>query len=299
MDALDALRESKLDGIKTTLDLLSDLQASLPEYVSKPRTGMHYGEQIKYVTWRFPTNDFKTLEVLHLTDVQFGHICCNIPQLLKYRDWILQKPNRYVLFGGDMIDAATVLSPGEPWENLFSPQRQLYKFCEIIAPLRARILGYVGGNHERRGIRTFGDLGITIATLLRIPYSAGQQFVSIEFGEWKQANPFKFFLYHGRGAARTPGAKLMMLYYTARELSGGAHVTLVGHLHDSLMKMATNRVYEEKQQRIVDRKVAMAMSSSFLEYFGSYAEVAGMSPSDLIMARTTIEAAGRWELTIR
>jgi len=298
MDALDALRQSKLDGIKTTLDILADLQASLPEYPMKPRTGMHYGEQIKYVSWRFPT-DYKTIEVLHLTDVQFGHICCNIPQLLKYRDWVLDKPNRYVLFGGDMIDAATVLSPGEPWENLFSPQRQLYKFCEIIAPLRPRILGYVGGNHERRGMRTFGDLGITIASLLRIPYSAGQQFVNIEFGEWTKLDPFKFFLYHGRGTARTPGAKMQMLSAVMKDLSGGAHVTLVGHLHDSMMKMATNRVYEEKQQRIVDKKIAGAMSSSFLEYFGSYAEVAGMSPSDLIMARTVIEAAGHWELTFR
>lgn len=298
MDALEALRESKLDGIKTTMEALADLYASLPEYVSKPRTGMHFGEQIKYVSWKFPA-DFKTIEVLHLTDVQFGHVCCNLPQLLKYIKWILEKPNRYVLFGGDMIDAATVLSPGEPWENLFSPQRQLYKFCEIIAPLRARILGYVGGNHERRGIRTFGDLGITIASLLRIPYSAGQQFINIECGEWKQTDPFKFFLYHGRGTARTPGAKLMMLYYCMRELSGGAHVTLVGHLHDSMMKMATNRVYDEKHQKITDKKIAGAMSSSFLEYFGSYAEVSGLSPSDLIMARTTIEASGHWELTIR
>lgn len=284
---------------RTTLDALRTLQNDLAEYHCQPVTGMQYGEQLKYVTWRFSPQDFKSIEVVHLTDTQFGHICCNVKQLIKYRDWVLEVPNRFVVFGGDMIDAANIFSPGEPWENLFSPQRQLFKFCELIAPLRPRILAYVGGNHERRGIKTFGDLGITIASLLRIPYSSGQQFINIQFGKHKAEMPFQFFLWHGRGAARTIGAKAMMIYYAMRELSGGAHVTLVGHLHSAQQVWATHRVHDREKNRIIDRKITGAMSSSFLDYFGSYSEVGGMSPSDIIMARTVIESDGKWMLTVR
>jgi hypothetical protein len=284
---------------RTTLDALRCLQERLPEYHCQPATGMHYGEQIKYVTWRFSQQEFKSIEVVHLTDTQFGHVCCNIKQLVKYRDWVLEVPNRFVFLGGDMIDAANIFSPGEPWENLFSPQRQLFKFCELLAPMRPRILGYCGGNHERRGIKTFGDLGVTIASLLRIPYSAGQQFINIQFGKHRADAPFQIFGWHGRGAARTVGAKAMMVYYAMRELSGGAHVTLVGHLHSALQLWATHRVHDRDKNRIMDRKITGAMSSSFLDYFGSYGEVGGMSPSDIIMARTVIESDGKWMLTVR
>lgn len=284
---------------RSTLDAMRELQASLPEYACEPQRGMVYGEQIKYVNWRFSPQDFKSIEVIHLTDTQFGHVCCNVKQLIKYRDWILEVPNRFVVLGGDMIDAANIFSPGEPWENFFSPQRQLFKFCELLAPLRARILAYVGGNHERRGVKTFGDLGVTIASLLRIPYSSGQQFVQIQYGKHTAAVPFQMFLWHGRGAARTYGAKTMMVYYAMRELSGGAHVTLVGHLHTALLVWGTHRIHDHERNRILDRKQAGAMSSSFLEYFGSYGEVGGMTPNDIIMARTLIFPDGKWELTVR
>lgn len=284
---------------RTTLDAMMELQHSLPEYHCEPQRGMVYGEQIKYVNWRFSPQEFKSIEVIHLTDTQFGHIGCNVKQLIKYRDWILEVPNRFVVFGGDMIDAANVFSPGEPWENFFAPQRQLFKFCEMMAPIRNRILGFVGGNHERRGIKTFGDLGITIASLLRVPYSSGQQFVNIQFGKHNAALPFQIFLWHGRGAAKTYGAKTNLVYQAMRELSGGAHVTLVGHLHTALMIWGTHRMHDPVKNRFYDRKQAGAMSSSFLEYFGGYAETAGMTPNDIIMARTTIFQDGKWELTVR
>ena len=277
---------------ETTLNRLRRVLDVEP-YQCKPQLGMLYGSEAKHVQWSF-ARTAAPLQILHLTDTQYGHVCCNVPKLIEYRDWVLRESNRYVLLGGDMIDAGHIFSPGQPWEQICEPQGQVYKFCELFAPLRPRILGYVGGNHERRTVKTFGDAGLLIASILQVPYSSGQQFVNIQFGAHK---PFRFFLWHGRGAARTPGAKLMMLYYAMRELSGGAHVTLVGHLHDAILKWATYR--DHQHDRIVDKKIVGAMSSSFLDYFGSYAEVAGMSPSDIIMARTNLEPDGKWELTVR
>jgi hypothetical protein len=280
-----------------TLTAVNEMQANLPEYEMQPVTGMHYDSQAKYLTWKFDTKRFPDgIEIIHLTDVQFGHICCNIKQVKAYMAWILSVPNRFVVLGGDMIDAANVLSVGSPYENLFDTQSQVYKFCELFAPLRARILGYCGGNHERRGVKTFGDLGVLIATLLRIPYSAGQQFVNINYGKHKK---FTIFLWHGRGAARTVGAKMMMVYYAMKELSGGAEVTLVGHLHTAMMTWATNRVHDETNNKVIDKKTAGAMSSSFLDYFGGYGEIAGMSPNDIIMARVDLTPNGKWGISIR
>ncbi len=286
----------KIELPVSTIDAIRQLQDALPEYECKPTLGMAYGEQNKYVTWKFDPKRFKNLEILHLTDTQCYHVCCNMKQLKTYLAWVLAEPNRYVVLGGDMIDSANVFSPGQPWENTCEPQRQVYQFCQLFAPIRHRILGYCGGNHERRGIKTFGDLGVLIATLLRIPYSSGQQFVNIEYGAHKK---FTIFLWHGRGNARTPGAKLMTIYYAMKELSGGAQVTLVGHLHTAMMLWSTNREHDVARNKVVDKKIAGAMSSSFLEYFGGYAETAGMSPNDCIMARVDLTPDGKWGLSIR
>jgi hypothetical protein len=41
------------------------------------------------------------------------------------------------------------------------------------------------------------------------------------------------------------------------------------------------------------------MSSSFLEHWGTYAEVMGMPAGDCQMWRLILEPGGHWELTLR
>ena len=72
---------------------------------------------------------------------------------------------------------------------------------------------------------------------------------------------------------------------------------LVGHLHDVVL------LFDWRQQRVGGRiklqKVAGIMSSSFLAYWNSYAEVAALPPSDTMMARAILERNGHWEVTLR
>src|SRR6185369_9150698 len=111
-------------------------------------TSMHYAEQSKYVTWSFPST-MERLELIHLTDVQFGHVTCKEDRLDEYLDWILDSPYRYILLGGDLVDAWAMWSPGSPFEQNANPQSQCYRFAAKFSRVRHRILGSVGGNHER------------------------------------------------------------------------------------------------------------------------------------------------------
>jgi len=278
----------------STLNALKRLRASLPEYLAEPSTGMHFGEQSKYVSWRFDSARFRSIEILHITDVQFGHVECCIHRVKEYINYVLAKPNRFVLLGGDLIDAATVMSPGTPWENLCGPQSQVYRFCELFAPLRARILGYVGGNHERRGLKTFGDLGVLIATLLQVPYSSGMQLIDIHYGNHR---PFKINLWHGIGSAQTKGAKAQMISRFMEK--GDAQLYLVGHLHDLLLLGGWRTLRKPGHNDVHIEKIFGGMSSSFLSFWGTYAEVAGLATSDVAMLRAVLDPTGGWEVTIR
>jgi hypothetical protein len=191
-----------------------------------------------------------------------------------------------------MVDAATVLSVGSPYENKFEPKEQLLKFVEVAMPFRHRILSYVGGNHEFRTSKTFGECGSVIATLLGIPYSNGIQMLDVHFGEHK---PFRVSTWHGAGSAKTKGAKLMMLHRFMSQ--GDSQLYLVGHLHDIVLTYDWRQI--RKNDDIKLEKICGVMSSSFLDFWGGYGERAGLTPSDTLMARVILEPTGRWETTLR
>jgi hypothetical protein len=263
------------------------------------RVNQSEGEEVKFVEYDF--NDRKRfpkppsqVELTHLTDMQYGSRNFQERRFIEYRDWMLASPNRFAFLGGDIIDAATVLSIASPYENTGEPIDQVKGVTKLLEPLasRGRILGYVGGNHERRTVKTFGDCGRLIAENLGVPYSRGVQLIDIQFGEHK---PFKVSLWHGSGSARTKGAKAQMVHRFMQQAD--SHVYLVGHLHDVVL------LFDWRQQRTAGRiklqKIAGIMSSSFQGYWNSYAEVAAMSPSDTMMARVILERDGKWEVTLR
>jgi hypothetical protein len=279
--------------VPATSNYLDRLHQGAPQNVLQMRGSMQYGDEYKYVTVNVDPKKFKDqIEILHITDTQFGHLCCNVNVMEEYFAWILKEPNRFVLFGGDMVDAATAISIASPYENTEEPQGQVFKFAERAMKIRHRVIGYVGGNHERRSAKTFGDLGHLIATLLKIPYSSGKQFIDIKYGEH---DAFKISLWHGGTGSRTKGAKMQMLHRFMSQ--GESQLYLVGHLHDAMMTFDWRE--RRKGGRIHLEKFAGVMSSSFLEHYGTYAEVSGMAPSGTLMWRTILEPNGHWELTAR
>lgn len=280
-----------------TDEFLGGITSLMQPTVPILQRGMQYDHQWKYLTWDFNgTEDefLPQLEIMHITDVQFGHKYCNIDRMIEYRDWILAEPQRYMVWGGDMVDAWAMHSPGLPWDQVAAPDSQVYRFCQTWAPARHRILGYVGGNHERRALKGFGDLGRLIAMMLGIPYSAGKQFVDIRFGNH---DPFKICLFHGNGSAQTKGAIANVVYKFM--MQGDSQLYLVGHLHQPVIIPEWREVRDQEHQKVRLEKIVGAMSSSFLETYGTYAETAGLRPGDVMMARAVLELNGKWEVTLR
>ncbi len=289
--SVEEVREPAIQQMAAPIESLVSRLVLKPNAFPMTTRMLMYGES-KWIQWDFTDSKFKTLELIQITDMQWGHITCKRERVREYRDWVLRAPNRYMIFTGDNVDSATMQSRGTTWENTGSPQQQLYEFCAEWAPARHRILGYVGGNHERRVLTTFGDLGITIAALLQIPYSRGIQLIDIKFGKH---NPFRISQWHGSGGARTKGTVAQALYRFASD--GDSQLYLMGHLHQPMI------IPFWKQRRGKDGikavKTVAAMGSSFLDTWGGYAEVAGYSPTDVLMPRAVLNVDGSWELTLK
>ena len=263
------------------------------------RIGQQEDEEIKLVEYdfndksRFPKQPLR-IELMMLTDLQIGSKGFQRKRFMEYRAWILDSPNRFVFLGGDIVDAATILSIASPYDNTGEPIDQVDEAVELLKPLSdaGRLLGYVGGNHERRTLKTWGDCGRLIARDLKVPYSRGVQLIDLRYAAH---NPFKVSLWHGSGSARTKGAKAQMIHRFMAQAD--SQVYLVGHLHDAMV------LFDWRQMRINGKiklqKIAGIMSSSFLTYWSSYAEVFAMPPSDTMMARIILEPSGHWEVTMK
>ena len=284
----------KLYDETTTLDLLNEVQSQLQDYEPRISQSMVIGGQARYLRWDFSNVKTETIELLQITDIQYGHKACAVEKLHEYLAWVLAEPQRYVSLGGDLVDAGHVQSKGSPFEQIGDPQEELWNFVRIMAPVRHRILGYVGGNHERRSIPTFGDIGKSIATILKIPYSPGKQHIDITFGKHR---PFKITTWHGGGSGQTPGAIANSLVRLMSQSDSQLYLT--GHLHQA-MTIPTSREVRDSKGGMKLVKVVGARGSSFLNHYGTYAEVVmGCAPQAILMPRTVLEKNGHWEVTLR
>ena len=276
-------------------EYMARLERSLAKDVLTPGIGMIYGEQAKYVTWTIPAElGNGVIFLLQMTDLQFGHVMCRYDRVVEYRDWVLAAPNRFMLWTGDMLDAWAMHSPGTPWEQISNPQSQVYRMVEMWAPARHRIIGYVGGNHERRPEPAFGDLGTLVATLLRIPYSAGRQFVDVRFG---QHDPFRISLWHGAGGARTKGTVAQVLDRFCQQ--GDSQLYCMGHLHQPMIMPGWKEYRDSRHRQIKLRKYVGCVGSSFLESWNTYGEIRGFASTDVLMPCCQLEADGHWQVNLR
>ena len=280
---------------ETTMGMMEEVQTSLRDYAPTVKQSLVVDGQARYVRWDFTKLNLPSLELIQITDIQFGHKQCNVEKLHEYIAWVLAEPQRYVVLGGDLVDAGHVQSKGSPFEQIGDPQEEIWAFVKLIAPIRHRVLGYVGGNHERRSIATFGDLGRSISTILRVPYSPGKQHLDICFGKH---NPFKITMHHsGPGGGGTIGGVANSLQRLMSQ--SDSQLFLSGHLHQALTIPASKEVRDGKGgMKLI--KVVGARGSSFLKYYGTYAEVImSTTPQDTLMPRAVLEKNGKWEVTLR
>jgi len=212
-------------------------------------------------------------------DEQLGHVTCDETRVIKDIDWVEQNPQCLVFLLGDAIDSATKTSPGYEGENKIRPLRQGESYIDLHKRIAKRIIGYVGGNHERRIDKALSEPGGGVRLIAqglssddhKIPYSGGLLMIDVY---WR-GHMWPFTLFHGAGAAVTPGSKIQRMQRNM--LLTDSLITLSGHLHE---EAKTSRRYEKRMPdgTIKVVKNVSLQCGTYLKYVGSYGEVAGMPP---------------------
>lgn len=186
---------------------------------------------------------------------------------------ILKEENRYCVIVGDVIDNGTKNSVTGPYGATMQPREQRKYAEELLYPLKDRILGMVGGNHERRAAKeSDADPAELIAERLDIweRYRSGTAFIQVDLGQRKngeeRAPKYCIAISHGTSGGALMGAGLNKADQFA--IASGADLVIMGHSHKPASAPASRLICMHENGVMVQRDYAVMICTAWLSYGG-------------------------------
>lgn len=223
------------------------------------------------------------IELYIIGDTHIGSMQFNEPLLLNLIDHILEKPNRYVILNGDIVDCTFKDSKGNVYENEMQPDVALSYASLKLSPLAKanRILCTCGGNHDDdRSARLIGiSLAQQLAVLLGVPnlYSPDSCMIFARCKNMikthqKQNVMYHIFVNHGNnGGGATIGSKANALEKMAYVVPN-ADVYIHNHTHTPMTFKDEICCIDDIRCRLNWKTRLYVNGNAFLNYFNGYGE---------------------------
>ena len=154
-----------------------------------------------------------SIEIYTLADWHIGDKYCNISEIKNTLNYIKDTPNAYAILNGDLMNNATKQSVSDCYAEEMKPQEQLQTLCDLIEPIKDKVLFITQGNHEARTYKTDGiDLTAIMAKQLGIydKYARVGGVLFLRFGEDRKHHRrmcYTFYICHGSGGGKKEGGK--------------------------------------------------------------------------------------------
>ena len=240
---------------------------------------------------KFPKRE--DITIIPIADVHLGARECMEQEFIKFIDTIKDKPNVYLVLGGDLINNATRSSATNIFEETIRPADQKKEMSKILAPVAHKILAAVSGNHERRSGKDADD-DPTYDILCKIDseavYRENMAFVKFQFGDPAkngENNPtYTIVVTHGAGGgALTSGAVLKGERFGYAV--DGMDALIMGHTHKPFTTQPGKIVIDKFNNKVSVKPFKVINMTSWLEY-GGYAAQKMLLPSSHCMHTLTL-----------
>ena len=224
---------------------------------------------------------FKSIKVLALSDFHIGDNLCNLKLIRQVLDEVKQSDNTFIILNGDLMNNSIKNSVSSIYDETYSPMEALVKLCDLLEPVKDRILVIHPGNHEWRSYKEDGvDIIRLVARQLGIEdrYSEGWWYLYLTLGMSNKQRPIMYTItgIHGYGGGRKNGGKINNLVEMSDKVI--ADVYVMGHVHTPIMTRNTIFMPDYQHRCLVQKDKYYLMTNSFLEY-GGYGEQFGFTPS--------------------
>lgn len=257
-----------------------------------------------------PVINFLTLEdhpnkltVVPLADAHYGSPEFNETRWHEAVKRIQDDPDCYCVLVGDLLDTALRSSVGDVYRAVASPGEQKEWLIGELTPIKDKILGAVGGNHERRMVRETDtdplyDVMLTLGR--ENVYRQNICFMQIKLtskckGKDKQRQEFSFLITHGAGGGQYIGSSANKVQNFAMSFEG-IDCVISGHTHKPVTFPVSKLCFEDG--RILRKQFVVAVASSFLDY-GGYPAEKMMQPTAHTLTEIILEYTHRTKKFIR
>lgn len=232
------------------------------------------------------------INILPLADLHIGSAQADVKLVKSLVDGALRDPATYVVLNGDIIEAATYGSAGNPYGQTMPPGAQIQTAVEILRPLAEadRIICIMDGNHEDRINRSNGiSVAQNIAGQLRIDRACVET-AAVIFVDVGSVS-YSLYVTHGSSSTcREVSSKINKLAQLADAIDCDVYVSAHSHLpaifRDGFIRINRENHTAEK----VDHLFVNAASS--LGY-GGYAEAQGYPPCSNVYPMITLDGSLR------
>ena len=245
------------------------------------------------ITHRFP--DRQDITIYPISDVHLGAAEHMTREWELFCQRVVNEPNSYIILGGDLINNATRNSVSNVFEEKYRPREQKRIMCDMLTPIKDRILCMVSGNHERRNKDVDSDPTYDIACKLDIEhlYRENVAFVKIQFGDRYNdgtRNPtYILTVTHGAGGGVLTGGSVNRNERFGYVLDG-ADALIVGHTHKPYVTQPAKLKIDPQNNRVSVKPFKVVSMTSWLGY-GGYAAQKMLLPTS--HAPQTIKLCGR------
>lgn len=226
--------------------------------------------------------EFKEIKLLALSDFHIGDELCNLKLIRSVLDKVKNSDNTFIILNGDLMDNATKSSVGSVYQDDgLTPMEQIIKLCDLLEPIKDKILVIHPGNHE---LRTYKEAGVDIIRLvarqlgIEDRFSEGWWYLYLTLGMGNKHRPIMYTItgVHGYGGGRKNGGKINSLVEMSDKVI--ADVYIMGHTHTPIMTRNSIFVPDYQHKSLVKKDKYYLMTNSFLEY-GGYGEQYGYTPT--------------------
>lgn len=250
-------------------------------------------------------HDIEDLEIIPIGDAHIGDEHCDEKMVKNMVKYVLEKPNRYVILNGDLMDMALTTSVSDSYGAKLNPSEQVEYVATILEPIKDRILAMGSGNHE---FRTYKSTGIDVSRYLahliggkkfvENQYSDNSFVLFLKVGESDSSRPSKLkqqvysiFVQHGRGGGRKMGGKANRLK-DSDEIIADADLYIMGHVHTPMAFPASTFISDTQNMTIVRKNKFFLLNNAYLD-FGGYGLTHGYSPASKEISFATLFTKGK------
>lgn len=248
-------------------------------------------------------SDIENIEIIPIGDVHIGEELTDERMFKDTIKYILEKPNRFVILNGDLMDMALTMSVSDTYGASLQPEEQVKHVARLLKPLveQNRILAMGTGNHEDRVYKHTGiDASRYLAYVLGIEerYSSNSFIVHIRVGKSYTSREtnlkkqcYSIFVQHGSGGGRKNGGKLNRLN-DSDQIVANCDIYIMGHVHVPIANVMTTFLMDNANGSMHRHNKYYILNNAWQD-FGGYGLKFGFSPSAKEITYATLYTQGK------